>query len=175
MLRIAIAILGFSLARLPAPEALPPIYVQKSTKNTSEAICTETICIPAYSQECTAELESKISHLQLTISLSNYTLLLEGQIESGEQCTLLEQRVIVGKKDWNTPEMETTLRYAQTYPAWYPTQKILEEMKEKYPEQYEALSYDSTLGKYYVPAGGQNPLGKVKYVFDTPHLIFLHG
>ena len=170
-----------------SPEPLLPTAEGEETQSTTTEnkfsplptseipVCTATVCFPPSYPQCTAELESRITSLRLTISLSDYTLLLEGKTDREERCTLLEQKVIVGKKDWRTPPMETTLLYALTHPTWYPTQKIIEEMKEKEPEQYAVLQFDENIQRYYVPPGKNSPLGKVKFVMDTPHLVFLHG
>ena len=144
--------------------------------STSETpTCMETTCFPLSHQLCDTESESRITSLQITVSRSNYTLLLEGKTDQNEQCTLLEEKVIVGMKDWRTPLFESPLLYAFTHPTWYPTQKVLEDTKEKDPELYALMQYDEEDKQYFMPAGEKNPLGKVKFVVDTPYTIFLHG
>ncbi len=161
-------------------------FFPSSAQTPEENACAEVLCPfpppaqrPLASLSCTPETELQADLLHAIISLRTYMLRLEAVAEPGGQdeqrCTLLEQRVIVGKKDWRTPQLETTILYALTYPSWYPTPKIIEELKEKEPQQYAALSFDEKTQRHYLPSGPQNPLGKTKFVLDTPHLIFLHG
>ena len=121
LLAAAVAFSPVTYAQQFSEDELQSITLPLTTQPPETPICTEEIC-PLPQRTCTSEQETQITSLQLTVSLSKYTLLLEGKDENTqENCTLLEEKVIVGSKDWKTPVMETIISKAQTYPFWFPT------------------------------------------------------
>ena len=70
---------------------------------------------------------------------------------------VLRSRVVVGKPETPTPELETSL-YAVTFnPSWTPTPAM---------RRFE--------GARFAPPGPANPLGQVLFALDNDALIFMH-
>lgn len=114
--------------------------------------------------------------------------------------TVLESKVVVGKKKTTTPEIRDSLRFIIAYPYWNVPRKIsVKEIVVKAQKDstyfgrnnYELLTYTkepvdvSTIDwndmnedtfTYLIrqKGGGSNSLGLVKFIFPNKHAIYLH-
>jgi lipoprotein-anchoring transpeptidase ErfK/SrfK len=138
-------------------------------------------CTPAHcainqgraQQKCTPELEKRITAVEVDISKKTQELRLNGIYDVGI-CTLLEQRVVVGKSGWGTPNINSGIDYAFINPVWHPTPSLIREMRQKHPPSY-FRRFRRTGGQLYLPPGKENPLGKVKFMFPNGFHVRMHG
>lgn len=110
----------------------------------------------AWGQEIRAQAEAarQAGHRKLIIvNIPSYTLKAI-DLETGQ--TLVETRVIVGKPSGKTPIFTTNVINLKYNPDWTPTAS----MKKR--------------GKRYVPAGPNNPLGRIRFSTDNNISIYLH-
>ena len=89
----------------------------------------------------------------IIVNIPSYTLKAV-DLETGE--TLLETRVIVGKASRRTPLFKTNVVNLKYNPDWTPPPSLAKQ------------------GKRYVPAGPNNPLGRVRFSTDNNQNIYLH-
>lgn len=122
---------------------------------------------------CTAEQKKTIESLEVRISCSTQTLQLQATTADDKQCTLLEQRVIIGR-GYRTPNIDAYITDTIINPRWTPTWSILQEVKQKHSASYMRRNFYHKDGIYMKP-GSKNPLGKVKFVFNWKGYFRMHG
>jgi len=117
----------------------------------------------------------------------------------------LAQRVVVGEKDWKTPLVSGAISHLVVNPAWrVPSSIATKEMlpaAKRDPGYFRAKDIQVLVGKtsddlrevdsrridwrrvdaksfsYHLrqPPGPHNPLGRIKFAFENPFGVYLHG
>jgi murein L,D-transpeptidase YcbB/YkuD len=124
--------------------------------------------------------------------------------EAGQSEPTLEMRVVVGRADWPTPPLHSTITQLVLNPAWYVPHSIfvkeilprarrepgyfvdegfeLRRMRQGFWRKVDPTGVDWALVDpervwYRVrqPPGPRNPLGRIKFLFENPFAIYLHG
>lgn len=88
----------------------------------------------------------------ILVNIPSYELV---ALQDGEP--VLRSRVIVGKPATPTPELNASMVAIRFNPDWTPTPSMV-----------------SNEGLRYMPAGPQNPLGRIMFDLDDDELIYLH-
>jgi|GEM_PF-6928855 len=155
-------------------ESSCPVVYEAKVEEPELACYHEDSIFSEASVYCDDFLQGMITGLELTVTLSDQTMRLEGLLGSGpERCTLLEQRTILGKKGWETPKMESDMKYANINPVWYIPNSILAEMLKEHSASY-VNRFCHKDGCYILP-GPNNPLGAVAFHIENSRGIKLHG
>ncbi|MCP5372466.1 MAG: L,D-transpeptidase family protein [Hyphomicrobiales bacterium] len=114
---------------------------------------------------------------------------------------VLRSRVIVGREDWATPLFQGAITALEFHPAWYVPPRIVRlEMLQQIRRDPDYLArhnlqvidgwgdtariidpatIDWRAGRAGTlrlrqPPGPRNPLGRVKFLFENPHQVYLH-
>lgn len=107
----------------------------------------------------------------------------------------LENKIVVGKEDTETPELNSKMNYMITHPFWYVPESIVKEeltiKVQKDPQYLEKNEYEVLKGGNIVPSynieleklekyqirqkgGKKNALGKIKFIFPNKHSVYFH-
>jgi murein L,D-transpeptidase YcbB/YkuD len=91
---------------------------------------------------------------------------------------VLEGPVIVGRPDWETPQIDSVIDRLEFNPYWTVPPRIA--AREVWPKAHRDPAYLKrnhmrlVNGQIRQDPGPDNPLGKVKFLFPNPYSVYLH-
>lgn len=124
--------------------------------------------------------------------------------EGGAATPTLEMRVVVGRPEWETPQVHALITHLVLNPSWrVPHSIFVEEMVPRAQQEadyfaveglelweqgdgdwllaepdsvdWARLDPDSPRYRVSQPPGPRNPLGRIKFMFENAHAVYLHG
>jgi murein L,D-transpeptidase YcbB/YkuD len=144
--------------------------------------------------ERTKWADGKLSDRYITVNVPSFELKVVDQ-----DSVILKSKVIVGKPETQTPEMQSVVRSFIIYPYWHVPRSILKEILPQIQEDslyfrrhnYEALDRDGNVVKVstinwmaydadtfpYVlrqREGSENTMGVIKFIFNNNYGVYLH-
>jgi murein L,D-transpeptidase YcbB/YkuD len=96
--------------------------------------------------------------------------------EAGEE--VMRMPVVVGKKEWQTPQFNDELEYIVINPDWGIPETIAKleywPTARKNPKWLANQGITAVGGSLRQKPGPRNPLGKIKFLMPNPHDVYLH-
>lgn len=110
-------------------------------------------------------------YLAVNAAAARYRVVEDGAV-------VLERRAVVGRPDWPTPALEGLIDRLELNPSWTVPPRIARlELLPKirkdpgYLARHDMRWVDGLLRQ---APGPDNPLGRVKFLFDNPYSVYLH-
>ncbi len=110
-------------------------------------------------------------YLVVNVAAARYRL-----VEPGRPT--VERPAIVGRPDWETPSLEGLIDRLEFNPTWTVPPRILRlellPKIERDPDYLARHDMEWVDGLLRQAPGPNNPLGRVKFLFDNPYSVYLH-